>query len=289
MKPVISVVCPVRNMEGKLQNLQSWIKQCDPTFQIILVCDSSTDKTLEELQNVQLMNPLLNIEILVGEFGSPGSARNEGLTRAEGKWVTFWDSDDLGRPQLLSSEIQKYNEDELDAVIFGYEIHTGRKMLKPWTNWPNDQKRALERTTLNPGLWRFCFKRSSIGNLTFPNLRMAEDQLFINDFIQKSPLVNFNNTATYNYFVGIKNQLTSNVVALGDLSAAVRVLSKYIKTSKDIQIFTIRILGKILITQIKKSQLHIKVSAVQSLIGLAFKYPREVMKLIYDVILEKSS
>jgi hypothetical protein len=78
-------------------------------------------------------------------------------------------------------------------------------------------------------------------------------------------------------------------VALGDLSAAVKVLSKEINTSKDTQIFTIRILGKILITQIKKSQLHIKVSAVQSLIGLAFRYPREVMKLIHDVILEKSS
>ncbi len=289
MKPLISVICPVRNMEGKLQNLQSWVKQCDATYQIILVCDSSTDKTLEELQSVHFINPILNIEILVGEFGSPGSARNEGLTRAEGEWVTFWDSDDLGRPQLLSSEIQKYNQNELDAVIFGYEIRSGHKMLKPWTNWPNDQNRCLEMTTLNPGLWRFCFKRSSIGNLTFPNLRMAEDQLFINDFIQKSPRVNFNNTATYTYFVGVENQLTTNVMALGDLSAAVKVLSKEIKTSKYFQIFTIRILGKILITQIKKSELRIKVSAVLSLIGLAFRYPREVMKLIYEVILEKSS
>jgi glycosyltransferase involved in cell wall biosynthesis len=289
VKPVITVICPVRNMEGKLQNLQSWTKQCDSSFQIILVCDSSTDKTLEELQNVQFMNPLLNIEILVGEFGSPGAARNAGLTRAEGNWVTFWDSDDLGRPELLLTELQKYNENVLDAVVFGYEIRAGHKMLKPWFNWPNDQKRCLERTSLNPGLWRFCFKTSSIGNLTFPKLKMAEDQLFINDFIQKSPLVNFDNATTYTYFVGVENQLTSNVAALGDLSAAVKVLSKEINTSKDIQIFTIRILGKILITQMKKSQLRIKVSAVLSLIGLAFRHPREVMKLIYDIILEKSS
>ena len=289
MKPVITVICPVRDMEGKLQNLQSWIKQCDPTFQIILVCDSSTDKTLEELQNVQLMNPLLKIEILVGEFGSPGAARNVGLNRAQGDWVTFWDSDDLGRPELLSSELQKYNENSLDAVVFGYEIHSGHKILKPWSNWPKDQKKCLERTTLNPGLWRFCFKRSSIGNLTFPNLRMAEDQLFINDFIQKSSQVNFNDTITYCYFVGVENQLTSNLTALEDLSVAVEALSREINTDKNIQIFTIRILGKILITQIKSSQLPIKASAVLRLIGLAFRYPREVVKLIYDIVLEKSS
>jgi hypothetical protein len=118
---------------------------------------------------------------------------------------------------------------------------------------------------------------------------MAEDQLFINDFIQKSPRVNFNNTATYTYFVGVENQLTSNVTALGDLSSAVQAFSNEINTSKNIQFFTIRIFGKILLTQIKKSEPHIKVSAVLSLTRLAFRYPREVMKLIYDVILEKSS
>ena len=286
---MISVICPVRNMEGKLQNLQSWVKQCDATYQIILVCDSCTDKTLKELQNIQSINPQLNIEILVGEFGSPGSARNKGLTRAEGEWITFWDSDDLGKPQLLSNELQKYNENLLDAVVFGYEIHSGHKMLKPWTNWPNDPKRCLEMTTLNPGLWRFCFRKSSIGNLIFPNLRMAEDQLFINDFIQKSSRVNFNNTVTYTYFVGVENQLTSNATAIEDLSSAVLALSNEINTSKKVQIFTIRMFGKILITQIKKSEPHIKVSAVLSLTGLAFRYPRQVMKLIYDIILEKSS
>jgi hypothetical protein len=118
---------------------------------------------------------------------------------------------------------------------------------------------------------------------------MAEDQLFINDFIQKSSQVNFNNTITYCYFVGVENQLTSNVTALGDLSVAVEALSREINADKNIQVFTIRILGKILITQIKRSQLPIKASAVLRLIGLAFRYPREVMKLIYDIVLEKSS
>jgi hypothetical protein len=89
--------------------------------------------------------------------------------------------------------------------------------------------------------------------------------------------------------VGVENQLTSNVVALGDLSAAVKVLSKEINTRNDVQIFTIRILGKILITQIKKSQLRIKVGAGFNLIQLARRYPREVMQLIYDIVLEKSS
>ena len=285
MKPTVTVICPVRNMEGKLQNLQTWVAQCNSTFQIIFICDSSTDETFEELQNLKLMNPTLSIEILNGKFGSPGAARNVGLTRAEGNWITFWDSDDVANPQILFKELEYYDDKSLDAIVFGYEVHSGHKMLKPWSNWPNDQKRCLERITLNPGLWRFCFKRSAIGNLTFPNLSMAEDQLFINNFLQKSPRVTFSDGIAYMYFVGVENQLTSSATALGDLSGAVEALSKEINTGKDIQIFTIRILGKILITQIKKSQLRIKVGAGFNLIQLARRYPREVMKLLYDIVL----
>lgn len=289
MTSTISVICPVRNMEGKLQNLRSWVHQCDPTFQIILVCDSSTDKTIEELQSIKLENPFLNICIFNGNYGSPGSARNAGLAQAEGKWVIFWDSDDLGNPQLLSREVQANNDGSLDAIVFGYEIYSGSTKIKPWTIWPNGQQDCIEKTSLNPGIWRFCFKRTSIRDLKFPNLRMAEDQLFINEFMQQSPQVRFNNSITYNYFVHLENQLTSNLPALKDLSRAADVLSGVIKNNSEIQVFTVRIYGKILLTQIKKCEMKLKFRAFFKLMRLTVRHRREVSKLISDIILEKSN
>jgi glycosyltransferase involved in cell wall biosynthesis len=287
MNSTISVVCPVRNMEGKLQNLREWVLQCDSTFQIVLVCDSSTDKTIEELQSIKSENPFLNMIILNGNYGSPGSARNAGLAQTEGKWVIFWDSDDLGNPRLLSNEVKNYNYNTSDAIVFGFEIYSGSRKVKPWTVWPNGKKECIEKTSLNPGIWRFCFKRTSIRNLKFPNLRMAEDQLFINEFIQQSPQVKFNNSVIYNYFVNLENQLTSNIFALGDLSRAADVLSGVIGKKNELQVFTIRIFGKILLTQIKKCELKIKFLAVFKLIKLMAWHPREIFKLISDIILEK--
>jgi len=289
MNPTISIICPVRNMAGRLQNLETWVRECNSTFQILLVCDSSTDNTYAELQDLKSAYPAINIEILKGEFGSPGNARNAGLEQAHGIWVTFWDSDDVGNPQLIFEELQKYDPELVDAIVFGYDIYSGSHKLKPWNLWPKDIKNSISRTSLNPGIWRFCFKRSSILDFKFSHLRMAEDQLFINEFIRKSPQLNFNNSITYSYFVDVENQLTSNELALGDLREAVEVLSSEIRREKDVEVFTIRIFGRILITQIKKSKFLLKFNAAFKLVHLAGRYPREVTKLILDTFLEKSS
>jgi glycosyltransferase involved in cell wall biosynthesis len=288
MNPTISIICPVRNMAGRLQNLETWVRECNSTFQILLVCDSSTDKTYVELQDIKSAYPAINIEILKGEFGSPGNARNAGLEQANGIWVTFWDSDDVGNPQLIFEEMRKYDPELFDAIVFGFDIYSGSHKLKPWTLWPNGIKNSINRTSLNPGIWRFCFKRSSILDFKFSHLRMAEDQLFINEFMRKSPQLSFNNSITYSYFVDVENQLTSNELDLGDLREVVEVLSSQIRREKDVEVFTIRIFGRILITQIKKSKIPLKFNAAFKLANLAGRYPIEVTNLIFDTLLEKS-
>ncbi len=289
MRPIVSIICPVRNMEGKLQNLENWVRQCDSRFQIVLISDSSTDNTLSELKKITSANFCSRIDIVEGMFGSPGCARNAGIALAEGTWLVFWDSDDVADPKLLSEALYKYDPTSLDAVVFGYEIYSGTTRLKPWPLWPNTPKKCIEKVTLNPGIWRFCFKQSSIKDIEFSNLSMAEDQLFINDFMRKSPQIAFANEVTYKYFVNVENQLTSKLSALKDLSVAADILSRQMRADSSIQVFTMRIFGRILITQIRKCGFSLKIDAAKKLSFLFIRYPRDSVKLLFNIIWRTSN
>jgi glycosyltransferase involved in cell wall biosynthesis len=68
--------------------------------QVIAVDDGSTDSSLSWLQDWARRSPLA-VTVLTKENGGQGSARNLGLTVAEGTWVTFTDPDDTLEPHYL--------------------------------------------------------------------------------------------------------------------------------------------------------------------------------------------
>jgi glycosyltransferase involved in cell wall biosynthesis len=276
-------------MEGRLQNLYTWLKDCTPQVQIILVSDSSSDNTSNELQGLRESLPLLNIVIIEGVYGSPGSARNAGLERVENEWTVFWDSDDIGDPKKLLEELSKMNEDNCDSIIFGYEVYSKDSQKGAWSLWPETKEKRIEVLSLNPGIWRFCFRSSRVKNLKFSHLRMAEDQLFIDNFLQKFPHISFSNIIVYKYFINISTQLTRNKDALEDLQLAGRLLSRKLATDSQASIFTIRIYGKILVTQMKKCRFSTKFRAGIMLTSLCLKHPKAVSSLLLGSLLENSN
>lgn len=287
MRPKVSVICPLRNMEGRLQNLQTWIESCNSQFQIIFVCDTCTDKTSDQLRNIKNSLPLTEIEIIEGIYGSPGIARNAGLARAVNDWVVFWDSDDIGAPIELVEALSHGVTTQVDALVFGFEIHDSKSQKRSWSSWPLKDEERMELLALNPGIWRICFKRSSINNLKFPGIRMAEDQVFINNFIAKIPNIEFRNDVIYKYFVNVSNQLTSNKEAINDLKFAAEILSSQLGHHSESERFTLRIYGRILLTQIKQSQMQSKLHAGIQIIKLLVKFPKETFRLFINIMLEK--
>lgn len=91
---VVSIICPVRNMSGRLQKLEKWIHELgeNPRVEVVIVHDYSDDSTEAELKII--CKKYESIILKQGSYGDPGSARNAGLEICTGNWVTFWDSDD---------------------------------------------------------------------------------------------------------------------------------------------------------------------------------------------------
>lgn len=111
--PKISIIVPVYNVEGYLNNcIDSILNQTFKDFELILVNDGSTDNSLKICKYYKNIDN--RICIINKENGGLSSARNAGLDIAKGEYIGFVDSDDYIHPQmyeLLYNQIMKNDAD----------------------------------------------------------------------------------------------------------------------------------------------------------------------------------
>lgn len=93
-----SVIIPTYNRAGTVvEAVESVLDQSSPAAEIIVVDDGSTDDTVDRLERYRDRITLIN-----QPNGGVSVARNTGLARATGDWITFLDSDDLWLPNRLA-------------------------------------------------------------------------------------------------------------------------------------------------------------------------------------------
>lgn len=111
--PTVSVIIPVYNAERTiLETIQSIQQQTFQDFELIVINDGSIDKTLEVLGQVN--DPRL--KIFSYENGGLSTARNRGISRANGKFISFIDADDLWTPDKLELQLSALQQN-LDAGV----------------------------------------------------------------------------------------------------------------------------------------------------------------------------
>ena len=90
----ISVIIAAYNAEKYLvETLQSVVNQTLDDYEIITINDGSKDGTLDILKEYEKQHP--NFTVISKENGGVSAARNDGLNVAQGKYVYFYDADDI--------------------------------------------------------------------------------------------------------------------------------------------------------------------------------------------------
>ena len=119
MNEKITVIVPVYNVEHYLDKcLDSLINQTYKNLEIIVINDGSTDNSGTICQEyAQKDNRIIYIE---KENGGQSEARNMGLDRMTGSYVTFVDSDDWVEPNYVEILYKKLLEYCADIAIGNY-------------------------------------------------------------------------------------------------------------------------------------------------------------------------
>lgn len=95
--PVISIVIPTWNRRRLLEETLASIRSQDEvSWECLVIDDESTDDTLQWLETLAAEDPrILPIAKPQGKPRGPAASRNVGFARTRGRFVLFFDSDDL--------------------------------------------------------------------------------------------------------------------------------------------------------------------------------------------------
>ena len=100
MKPFFSVVIPLYNKENHIYNtIKSVLNQSFKDFEIIIVNDGSTDKSIDVISTI-VDN---RIEIIDKKNEGASKARNIGIQNAKSDYVALLDADDIWYPNHLQN------------------------------------------------------------------------------------------------------------------------------------------------------------------------------------------
>lgn len=121
----LSVIVPVFNVEAYLADcLASIVTQSYPYLEIIVIDDGSTDGSRAIAEDFARRDR--RIQVLNVVHGGNGRARNAGLEKATGQFITFADSDDLVAPNAYLAMITKLHETSSQFVVGSSDRLLGR-------------------------------------------------------------------------------------------------------------------------------------------------------------------
>lgn len=183
---MISVVIPFFNSEKYISRcIQSVLEQKYKNFELILIDDGSTDKSeiiVREYDDSR-------IKFIKIKHAGVSAARNEGVSKATGEYITFVDADDCIHPEFLQElygELKKY---DADITVCGEEdfkndvFAAGEKKYNFEGTKLVTNKEAccliytgLARRATYVRVTGKLYKKSLFEESTFPNGKIHEDQ-----------------------------------------------------------------------------------------------------------------
>lgn len=201
--PKVSVIVPVYNAEKYLHRcVDSILSQTFKEFEILLIDDGSKDKSGKICD--EYAHKDCRVKVFHKENGGVSSARNFGLDKANGEYISFIDSDDWVVSSYLAELLFLCNEN-VDLVECGY-VYYGKEKLSFETefNMMDSESYLIKlfqnRRFYEGFLWVKLFKASLIDTLRFePKLAYNEDRVFITQYMLKCRRVAATQKCLYNY------------------------------------------------------------------------------------------
>lgn len=201
----VSVIVPAYNVENYIEEcIESILNQdTEYTFEIIVVNDGSTDKTLEIIQKYDK-----KINIISQKNQGVSHARNVALDNSKGKYIMFVDSDDYIEKNAIDVLVKKAEKENADIVMGRYR--TVHKYIKKESNNFSIEHFSGDNTIDLPGIpCARIFKKSIFDKIRFPEgywfedtiingliYRIAENIICINDVIYNYRLNEFGITGS---------------------------------------------------------------------------------------------
>lgn len=180
----LSIVIPCYNGGSVIRKtIGTVIKQLDSDMELILIDNGSIDNTRSVITSIASGHS--NIKTITYDVNKGVSfARNDGISRATGKYIIFYDCDDIVPAGACRKLLQKAIECDADIVAGNYEQYEGNRCYdkSKIELLPN----YYESLMSGSAIWNKIFKTEMIreNNIHYKEYNYGEDSLFLAETIK---------------------------------------------------------------------------------------------------------
>ena len=235
MNELISIIVPIYNVEKYVEKcINSITRQTYKNLEIILVNDGATDNS--KLICETLAKKDKRIKLINKENGGLSDARNVGIDNANGKYISFIDSDDYVEEnyvELLYNTMKQYDTNMSRA---SHKVKYEKNIIDKSTGkkFCDRPKQILEMLLYDDGIdtsaWGKLYKSKLFKDIQFPKGRLFEDSATTYKLIDKSEKIAVYSKPVYNYIIrnnSISNEKFSEKKL--DLITSTKEMTEYIK------------------------------------------------------------
>ena len=209
---LISIIIPAYNCQKYVRRcFDSIKKQTYSNFEAIVINDGSTDDTKTICEEYSKRDS--RFIIYSKQNGGSSSARNFGLTKVKGNYITWIDSDDDVSNDYLEKLYENLKKNDADISICNYTCIKAQEGIKENTEelqfkvYSTKEERAKfmsnlynENTIIYVVPWAKLFKKNLFNGIRFPEGKCFDDTATIyKTYLKANKIVVFGEK-NYNYY-----------------------------------------------------------------------------------------
>lgn len=183
----ISLIVPIYDTKAEYlrECIESILGQDYKNIELVLISDGARDELIKLCESYLIDE---RVSLYLQENSGVSVARNLGIKQAKGKYITFVDSDDYIDKSTCTEVIRRFEEDNLDVLLWGsYKFDSkGVEKYMPFTNdirlFTDSSKALLELKTMSGTLPIFE------ENATVYGSGSACSKLYRRDFLMENDL-----------------------------------------------------------------------------------------------------
>lgn len=182
--PKISIITPCYNSAEFLdETIQSVINQTFTDWEWIITDDNSSDNSVEIIKKYN--DPRIKLIELKQNEGA-GKARNYSLEKAEGRFITFLDSDDIWHPDFLEKMIGFMKKNNTELAYSSY-ARCDEKLTPILSDFEADTEVTFENLlqTCRLSLLSSMYDSQRVGKFFFPKGSKREDHIMWLNLLKK--------------------------------------------------------------------------------------------------------
>lgn len=193
------MIIPVYNVEKYLEKcLKSITNQTLDDIEIIVINDGTLDNSEEIILKYQEVDK--RIKYYKKQNGGLSDARNYGLERAQGEYISFIDSDDYINETMLEKMYIKAQLDNSDMVICGFKSVYESGVARTFKNYDQITFKDILEISF---AWNKIYRNSLLKDLKFkfPVGKHYEDMFCIPKIAMNSKKISVVSEELYNYVI----------------------------------------------------------------------------------------